>query len=313
MSSRALSLATVLLLTGLLAAGRGEAQENLDAGKTPSQIFAGTCTACHKSPRGLLKTVSPSSLSNFLRQHYTTSPNMAGVLASYLISNGATDTRLGGDTPKGAKGAKEGAKQQAKQVPTQVSRPNGLIEQLSRWGRKLTAPQVATERSLEGRRNAKPRPTREELPKEAPKEAPEASEAKETSKSENAAKEEGTQEGGPERNPDAATPSEEGRSQSAKVEQPQESPAPRPDPVPPVTPAPATTANEPAAAATPAAATPSAAVPDAQAAAPLPAGTEIAVPLPASAPPPPPAVTASTAPPPPPVAPAGPPVPPISQ
>src|SRR5215472_15748834 len=114
MSSRALSLATVLLLTGLLAAGRGEAQENLDAGKSPSQIFAGTCTACHKSPRGLLKTVSPSSLSNFLRQHYTTSPNMAGVLASYLISNGATDTRLSGTPPKGAKeGTKEEAKQEA--------------------------------------------------------------------------------------------------------------------------------------------------------------------------------------------------------
>src|SRR5215472_4838446 len=45
MASRALSLATVLLLIGFWAAGRAEAQENLDAGKTPSQIFAGTCTA----------------------------------------------------------------------------------------------------------------------------------------------------------------------------------------------------------------------------------------------------------------------------
>jgi len=80
MSSRALSLATVLLLVGWFAPAL--AQENLDAGKTPSQLFAGTCNACHKSPRGLLKTVSPSSLPGFLRQHYTTSPNMAGVLAS---------------------------------------------------------------------------------------------------------------------------------------------------------------------------------------------------------------------------------------
>src|ERR1700743_1596701 len=110
MSSRALSLAAVLLLIGWFATGQALAQQNLDAGKAPSQIFAGTCTACHKSPRGLLKTVAPGSLPGFLRQHYTTSPNMAGVLASYLISNGATDTRIG-DAPKGAKGTKEGAKE----------------------------------------------------------------------------------------------------------------------------------------------------------------------------------------------------------
>ena len=109
MLGRALSLATVMLLIGCLAAGRTLAQENLDAGKTPSQIFAGTCNACHKSPRGLLKTVPPGSLPSFLRQHYTTSPNMAGVLSSYLISNGAADTRL----PKeGSKDAKQEAKQE---------------------------------------------------------------------------------------------------------------------------------------------------------------------------------------------------------
>src|SRR5262245_5412826 len=107
MLGRALSLATVTLLIGCLSASRAPAQENLDAGKTPSQIFAGTCNACHKSPRGLLKTVPPSSLSSFLRQHYTTSPAMAGTLASFLVSNGATDTRLGG----ASRGAKEGVKE----------------------------------------------------------------------------------------------------------------------------------------------------------------------------------------------------------
>src|SRR5215475_10940116 len=122
MSSRALSLATVLLLIGWFAPAL--AQENLDAGKTPSQLFAGTCTACHKSPRGLLKTVSPSSLPGFLRQHYTTSPNMAGVLASYLISNGATDTRMGGEAPKGAKGARE-AKEGAKEGTTREGAREG--------------------------------------------------------------------------------------------------------------------------------------------------------------------------------------------
>ena len=61
MLSRALSLATVTLLIVCFAGGAARAQ-NLEAGKTPSQIFAGTCNACHKSPRGLLKTVPASSL-----------------------------------------------------------------------------------------------------------------------------------------------------------------------------------------------------------------------------------------------------------
>ena len=149
MSSRTLILAAVVLLAGPLTAGQALAQENLDAGKSASQLFAGTCTACHKSPRGLLKTVSPSSLPGFLRQHYTTSPNMAGAIASYLISNGATDTRAGGDAPKGAKegtkgtkeakegtkeGAREGTRQEAKQEPTQEGRP---VEQRDRWGRRV--------------------------------------------------------------------------------------------------------------------------------------------------------------------------------
>ncbi|WP_420971143.1 hypothetical protein [Bradyrhizobium sp. B120] len=119
MLSRALSLATVTLLIGCLSAVSAQAQ-NLEAGKSPSQIFANTCTACHKSPRGLLKTVPAGSLPGFLRQHYTTSSDMAGVLASYLISNGANDPRYQAkDQPKGAKG------REANQSPEQpAERPS---------------------------------------------------------------------------------------------------------------------------------------------------------------------------------------------
>src|SRR5437660_9682958 len=101
MLSRALSLATVTLLIGCFAGGAAHAQaQNLEAGKSPSQIFAGTCTACHKGPRGLLKTVPANSLPGFLRQHYTTSPEMASLLAGFLVSNGVADTRQGGAQPK---------------------------------------------------------------------------------------------------------------------------------------------------------------------------------------------------------------------
>src|SRR5579863_6382890 len=95
MLGRALSLAAVTLLIGCFAAPSAWAQvQNLEAGKSASQLFAGTCNACHKSPRGLLKTVSAGSLPGFLREHYTTSSDMASQLSTFLISNGASDTRF---------------------------------------------------------------------------------------------------------------------------------------------------------------------------------------------------------------------------
>src|SRR3954464_9312734 len=132
MLSRALSLATVTLLIGCFAGGAAHAQAtNLEAGKSPSQIFAGTCTACHKSPRGLLKTVPASSLPGYLRQHYTTSSDMASVLASFLVSNGAADTRYQAkDQPKQAKDAKQDGN------PVQEAKPAGPPDQLDRFGRR---------------------------------------------------------------------------------------------------------------------------------------------------------------------------------
>jgi hypothetical protein len=128
MLSRALSLATVTLLIGCFAAGTAHAQaQNLEAGKSPSQIFAGTCNACHKSPRGLLKSVPASSLPGFLRQHYTTSSDMASVLASYLVSNGASDTRYQ---------AKQDQAKQGKDAKQEAARPAGPPDQLDRFGRR---------------------------------------------------------------------------------------------------------------------------------------------------------------------------------
>jgi hypothetical protein len=125
MLSRALSLATVTLLIGFFPAKPAQAQ-NLEAGKSPSQIFAGTCSACHKSPRGLLRTVSPGSLPSFLREHYTTSSEMASLLSGFLVSNGATDTRYA--QPKPGKDGKSEAS------------PAGLPDQLDRFGRRLRPP-----------------------------------------------------------------------------------------------------------------------------------------------------------------------------
>ena len=131
MLSRALSLATVTLLIGCLTAGVARAVENLDAGKSPSQIFSNTCSACHKSPRGLLKNTSPSSLPGFLRQHYTTGTDMASLLSSYLISNGAADPRYQG-------------KDQAKQKD---AKQDGRPDQPDRLGRRQPPAAAAQETS----------------------------------------------------------------------------------------------------------------------------------------------------------------------
>ncbi|WP_043161547.1 hypothetical protein [Bradyrhizobium sp. Ai1a-2] len=122
MSGRALIFATVMLVVAGLAANAAHAQPtNLEAGKAPSQIFAGTCSACHKSARGLLKTVSPSALPGFLRQHYTTSSDRASLLASYLVSNGASDPRYQGRQEQAKRG--KDAKQQEAAHPAAASEP----------------------------------------------------------------------------------------------------------------------------------------------------------------------------------------------
>ncbi|MTV13404.1 MULTISPECIES: hypothetical protein [Bradyrhizobium] len=316
MLSRALSLATVALLIGCLSAVSAQAQ-NLEAGKSPSQIFASTCTACHKSPRGLLKSVPAGSLPGFLRQHYTTSGDMAGVLASYLISNGANDPRYQAkDQPKGTKDGAKGrdGRQEANQSPEQPS------ERPARRRHQDAAPQEGAKPDADGL-NPEGRPGRHGKRMVRPSEAPEgakpddgqtpqaAGEGKpsrqkhgrrgkpvEEPKSEDGSKS-GAATSEPKTEPKAATKREDkgeaekpakpaAEPDTAKVDAPKsngggEPAAVRPDPVPQVTPAPAAAApaaSEPAAAATPA---------------PAPA----APPVTATAPPPPPPTTPGSGPP----------------
>jgi hypothetical protein len=64
------------------------AAQNLDAGKSPGQIFSEVCANCHRSVRDFRNGVSAS----FLREHYTTSSDMASTMAAYL-SGARTDPR----------------------------------------------------------------------------------------------------------------------------------------------------------------------------------------------------------------------------
>jgi hypothetical protein len=169
----------VMFLIGCLAAASAQA-ENLDAGKSASQIFAGTCSECHKSSRGLLRKVPAGSLPGFLRQHYTTGGQMAAVLSAYLIANGAADRRplppdgqpMPGTDAKSGTDAKPDETKPADQADRRgrrrLVRP-GEAPDTAKPADDQTPAQSAGDRGPDGRKSAarlrRGRPGDEELPK----------------------------------------------------------------------------------------------------------------------------------------------------
>jgi hypothetical protein len=86
-----------------LTVGAG-AQESLDRGKSPAQLFASDCSICHKSPRGLTKSGRLLGLESFLREHYTASRESAVAIASYLKSVDSGPAAPARATKRAAKG-----------------------------------------------------------------------------------------------------------------------------------------------------------------------------------------------------------------
>jgi hypothetical protein len=330
MLSRACIFAAVTFLASCLAGPAAWAQvQNLEAGKSASQLFAGTCNACHKSPRGLLKTVSPGSLPGFLREHYTTSGDMASQLSSYLVSNGASDPRQAkqGADKQGPGGNDQADRQGRKNrnVPAQeAARPDdGAIEGARPSRRRQARPgepsedvrapaQAAVERIPDGRRlkrSGRPGQPGIEEPSVANEpaklEPPKADSAKAEPTPDDRAKAETPRSGTPKGETgvaERAKPDTDAKSNEAKIEAPKDAgasdkPAVRRDPVPANAPASPSAAAVPATAPAVASSEPAAPQPKAPAASEPPAVT-------ASAPPPPPASRPPQA---------GPPMPPISQ
>jgi mono/diheme cytochrome c family protein len=97
----------------VLVASSALPQGNIDAGKSPAQMFADTCSNCHRRPSELKRGASAS----FLRQHYTPGAQEAAAMANYLASVPA-DPR--GKERGKASADKEKAKvQQAQERPPQ--------------------------------------------------------------------------------------------------------------------------------------------------------------------------------------------------
>jgi hypothetical protein len=92
-------LVAVLIVAGAgLSAKSALAQEDLNRGKTPAQLFASDCADCHRNPRNLAKRENADALADFLRVHYTASRESAAAIAAYLVSLGP-DPRTGSGRP----------------------------------------------------------------------------------------------------------------------------------------------------------------------------------------------------------------------
>lgn len=98
-------VATVAGIAGL------RAQTQLADPKDAPKIFASTCSACHKSPQGLAKS---GQVAGFLRQHYTTGPEMSAAMAAYLVA--------AGNAPASKKGQEKTAAAASGQPPAEKGR-----------------------------------------------------------------------------------------------------------------------------------------------------------------------------------------------
>ena len=98
----------IVVIASLLAGGVGiaglRAQTVLGDPRDAAKTFASNCSACHKSPQGLAKS---GQIAGFLRQHYTTGPEMSAAMAAYLVAAGnAPASKKGTATADGAPAAK---------------------------------------------------------------------------------------------------------------------------------------------------------------------------------------------------------------
>jgi hypothetical protein len=117
-----------LIGAGVVPAGA----QNIDAGKSPAQIFGDTCSGCHKNARELRRASA-----SFLRSHYMTGADEAGAMSSYLAGlppdprAAAAQKRapgITGTTPPAEAGkpvARPNPAEQAKSVPGQPASKAG--------------------------------------------------------------------------------------------------------------------------------------------------------------------------------------------
>jgi hypothetical protein len=100
-----------MVAPALMLAGPCYAQGNIDAGRSPAQIFADTCAVCHRDARELRR-----SSAAFLRQHYTSGSDQAAMMAGYLARLPPPEPR-GAQSKRGPAAAAANPAEAAKQLP----------------------------------------------------------------------------------------------------------------------------------------------------------------------------------------------------
>jgi len=87
-----------LVIIAALIGGPALAQD-LNEGKSGSQLYAANCAGCHHNPHGLAKDRYGWTLSSFLQEHYTNSSASAQALTAYLHSVDAPRAKSKGREP----------------------------------------------------------------------------------------------------------------------------------------------------------------------------------------------------------------------
>lgn len=108
---RLMSWTVACLAAASLQIPAADAQGNIDAGKTPAQIFGDTCAGCHRSARELRRASA-----SFLRSHYTAGSDEAAAMANYLAG-------VGGGEPRSSAATQPQPKRPPSDVAKQPGRP----------------------------------------------------------------------------------------------------------------------------------------------------------------------------------------------
>lgn len=136
-------VAWMAAICATLAVGIGgaklRAQTQLSDPRDAPRIFASTCSACHKSPQGLAKS---GQVAGFLRQHYTTGPEMSAAMAAYLVAAGNAPAPKKGatETAQKQKSRKDGA-QQAEHAALQPATANPKDQRTLRGKQRAKSPE----------------------------------------------------------------------------------------------------------------------------------------------------------------------------
>jgi hypothetical protein len=200
------------------------AQENIDAGKTPAQLYAADCAICHKTPNGMSKVGGMFGLTNFLREHYTASRESAAAIAAYLVAldrKSPPPREHTRSTRRARKGEKPGAekakaKEEKARKADETKPSDEPAEAKAKAEAKADAKPAETKAKADVKSDAKPEAKSEAKPESKPAEAKAA--PKSEPKSEHEAKAKLKQEAKPKHEAKTNTKTDGAKAPDAKPE-----------------------------------------------------------------------------------------------